>query len=327
MPSSLANTTITTAVSFAAGSSAAVAPQILSLTHEVLKSMSLMKWHVLGALVVTVTLTGGTIGLVAVQADDNKKKPLADGSKPAVVKDGEKPKKPVAGDTEKPKPNADTSKPKPGGDGEKKPGTRVTGRVGSVDAAAGTVTIGTKTADKGKTEQTFKLASDAQIRIDGKPGKLADLPAGANIEVLMLEDAKEASVVNAMGPRTGGTIAKVDGSTITLEPRGEEAKQLTSFVLAVDANIFLEGRKGTAADLKPGMQVGMQIAVDNKTVLVMKVGGPGDNVEKPKKPDAKPDGEKKPVAKPDGDKKPGAKPDGEKKPGAKPDGEKKPGQE
>ena len=68
---------------------ALVSPTVLTLSHEVLRSMTLLKLKTLCVVAMSVALTGGGFGLYAIKADD--KKPAAE--KPAVTpaKPGEKP--------------------------------------------------------------------------------------------------------------------------------------------------------------------------------------------------------------------------------------------
>src|SRR5439155_1576029 len=123
---------------------APVSPEILTLTHEVIKAMTLSKWHLLSTIAVAVALSGGGFGLMA-SGDDKKPGEKPNPDQPAVVKPGEKPANPAdkpgeKPSADKPKPGEKPDKPKP--DGEKKPGAiKLSGEVGAVDADAHTITL------------------------------------------------------------------------------------------------------------------------------------------------------------------------------------------
>src|SRR5207248_2643889 len=97
-----------------------------------------------------------------------------------------KPQKPEAAPDEKPKPQkppADPNAPKPqkpAADPNAAPGMKLGGPVAAVDPAGRTVTI-TLTDKTGRTtgEQVVKVAADAKVLIDGKPGELAAVPKWA----------------------------------------------------------------------------------------------------------------------------------------------------
>lgn len=313
VPSSLTQSVSTLGPSFAAGSAAGVSAEVLTLTHEVLRTMSLIKLQVLGLFTVIALIAGSAVGNFSASAED--KTPPKPGTAPDRVKvaDGEKPK---------PGPDGEKLKPRPDGEKVKKPGAidghRINARVEKVDGAAGTITVVTKT-DKGNSEREIKLAADAKVSVDGKPAKVSDIPVGSFAQIVIPEEGKEAVGVMVNGPRLSGLIIKVEGSNVTIGPRGEESKETRAFTVASDMQFFMEGKQGTVADLKPGMFVGVQLAVDGKTALVMKV-GPGGEGEKPTK--VKPDGEKPATTKPAGEKPTKVKPEGEKPATTKPAGEK-----
>ena len=324
VPTDLAFTTASAGPGFAAGCSAEVSTEALALSHEVLRSMTLIKWQLLSVLTVLGLTFGGFAGTFS-HAD--QKKPMKPGADVTTKKpsEGEKPRKPGAG--EKPKPEGEKPK-KPGG--EKVDGHRLTGRVERVNAAAGTITLATKN-EKGAGEQVIQLAEDARVGVEGKPGKLADVPAGTMAMVFIPNDSKQATAVMFQGPRMTGFVAKVEGDTVSIGPKGVDSKETRVFTVGSDTQLLVDGKPGNVKDVKPDMHIGVQLSLDSKSVLVMKVVR-GD-AEKPTKPGAKPEGDKpgKASAKADGEKpmKPGTKPVGEKptKPGVKSDGEKpmKPG--
>ncbi len=265
---------------------ALVSPTVLALTHEVLRSMTLLKLKALCAVATVVALTGGGFGLYAIPADD--KKPA--GAKPAVKPDGEKPKPAAKPDGEKPKPaNPDGDKPKPAPDGEKKPG-KVGGRVAGVDTKEHAIMIAFK-GDNGIVEKLFPVAKDAKVFIDGKDAKLADVPKNSTA-ALVLAPGKEgvqptATEVHITGSTVSGIIKQADTTTIVLESE----KKPQSFAITAGTQVTVNGKAAKPADLKAGDKVVITLTANEKSVLTVAGGTkPGDG-EKPK---PAPDGEKKP---------------------------------
>jgi RNA polymerase sigma factor (sigma-70 family) len=316
-----------TAANVALGTAPA-APAVLSLTHEVLSAMTLIKTKLLAAFAVAVALTGGGLGLYTATADDKKPgekpavvkpvptpgeqsaKPAPDTpkpekpgdptkpAKPAAEKPGEKPNKPTPDTPDKPKPEkpGDPTKPKPEKpkpDGP--PGLKVGGAVGAVDAVARTVTLAARD-DKGVPEKVVKLSADAKVLIDGKPGELAAVPKGsqASFTATALKDgAVEASEVRVTGPTITGLLTAVDFDT---------QQDIVSFTVAVGDKEekpttrtfkLAGGRKaatGKVGELLPGDKVTVTLTTDQSAVLSISGGRPKEGGDKPKKPE-KPDGD------------------------------------
>lgn len=286
---------------------APAAPAVLTLTHEVLSAMTLTKLKLLAAVAVAVALTGGGFGLYTASADE--KKP---GEKPAAVKPGDKPAKPEGekpakptGDTpEKPKPAkpdnpnkpkpekpADPNKPKP-----QKPagavGPKVGGVVASVDAAARTVTLTTKT-EKGVTDKVVHLAADAKVVVDGKAGELSAVPKGAFASFIAsaAKDAGpiEATEVRVTGPSVGGVITKVNESSVTIEYPSKEGKTTRELTLAPGGKVLISKTMDSKlTDLKVGDKVSAVLSTDQTGALTVSIVRDGDPGDKPK-PTTKPD--------------------------------------
>jgi RNA polymerase sigma factor (sigma-70 family) len=160
-------------------------------------------------------------------------------------------------------------------------GPGVDGVVKAVDAEKSTITIaemrwlpGTGKdlpADGG--EETFAVAKDAKIEIDGKPAKLAALSTGTQVRLNHLSvDRKTVLMISAQGPGVGGMVKAVDAgkSTITIEDREGEKM----FAVARDADIQIDGKPGTLAGLPAGTQVGLSLNLDEKTVRGITAHGP-----------------------------------------------------
>jgi RNA polymerase sigma factor (sigma-70 family) len=149
------------------------------------------------------------------------------------------------------------------------------GVVKAVDAEKSTVTV----AHKGD-EKTFAVARDADVRIDGKPGKLADLPVGALVALALFVDLNTPGSIQATGRQLAGFVKSVDAekstitldeqNTITLEGQGVES----TFGVARSAAIEIDGKPGKLAGLRPGVWVGLHLGADQKTAQSIRGTGP-----------------------------------------------------
>lgn len=271
-------------------STASVSPAVLTLSHEVLRSMTFLKLKTLCAIAMCVTLAGGGFGVLAIQADD--KKPAQPGEKPATkpaqkpdAKPGEKPA--AKPDGEKPKPaNPDGEKPKPGAKPEK-PGLRFGGKVASVDAKASTIMLAVK-GDGGVVEKLYPVTKDAKVFIDGKEGKLADVPknSSAMFAASAAKDGQlpEISELRITGSTVGGTIKAVDAANISLE----SDKKPQSFKVVSDTKVTVDGKDAKISNLKAGDKVIIQLRADESAALTIASGTKMGDGEKPAKPTKNP---------------------------------------
>jgi RNA polymerase sigma factor (sigma-70 family) len=282
-----------------AARSAAAPAAVLTLSTEVLRSMTLLNLKCLGAIAVSVSLAGGGFGLVATGADE--KKPAAEKPAAKPEKPGDKPAaaKP-APDGEKPKPAA------PDGDGEKPAAPRknrrvILGQVGAVDAGARTVTL-LRTDGGGLREEAVKVREDAKVLVDGKEVNLADVPKGATAELGLVTFGKEgsppiASEVWVDGSKLVGVIKAAGATTLTLLGGGAVSKLPDRVLkLAPAAEVVVNGKAAKPTDLQPGDVATVTLGADRTTATAVAVKtrtGPGDG-EKP----ARPDGGKAPAGKP-----------------------------
>ncbi len=267
-----------TAGEMAAGS-ALIPTTVLTLSHEVLRSMTLLKLKVLCAVATCISLSLGGFGLYAIQADD--KKP-AQPEKPVV--------KPETKPGEKPTTKPDGEKPKPTNpDGEKKPekpakpdkvGLKFGGRVASVDAKESTITLAVK-GDGGVVEKLYPVAKDAKVFIDDKEGKLADVPKNstAMFSATATKDGQPPviSELRVTGSILVGTIKEVSAISIALE---SEKKPLV-FKIANNTKVTINGKDAKATDLKAGDKVIITLTADDTAALTISTGVKGDG-DKPK---------------------------------------------
>ena len=286
-----------------ASGSALVPVTVLTLSHEVLRSMTLLKLKTLCVVALSVALAGGGFGLYAIQADD--KKPAQQGEKPkSPAKPGEKPnpnekngdnnqngnnnqngKNEQNGNNNQ---NGEGNKPKP--DGEK-PGVKnpkFGGKIASVDATAKTITVLTGKGDSVK-ETVLKLTADAKITVDGKDAKIGDLAKGAfaTFALVATKDGqpREANAVTVTGATFTGVIKQVDATSVTVG--GEKNDRVVK--LATGGKVLVGEKEGTLADLKAGDKVTVTLASDESGAVQIQSGVKKPTGDKPK-PD-KEDGE------------------------------------
>jgi RNA polymerase sigma factor (sigma-70 family) len=287
----------------AAGSSA-VPATVLTLTHEVIRSMTLLKLKFLGAIALSVSLVGGGVGLVAVQAQEKKptgEKPVVKPEKPVGEKPvgekpekpvGEKPEKPTTDKPEKPKPDGDkpkptgekpekpaTDKPKPAGE---KPAAKIAGKVAGVDPKENTITVAFKT-ESGIVEKFVQLNANTKVFIDGKEAKLADVPKNSTAAFVSIRGTKdgvppEITEVRITGSNVTGVIDKVDASSITLESE----KEPRTFKVTPGTQVTLNGKAVKPADLPVGGKVLVVLSADESAALSIVSGTkPAPDGEKP----------------------------------------------
>jgi hypothetical protein len=108
--------------------------------------------------------------------------------------------------------------------------------------------------------KTFTVAGDAFILIDGKPGTLAELPAGAYVDLTLSVDLRTARQVRARGPSVSGVVKAVDTekNTVTVDD--------TTYPVTRDAFVVIDDKRKQLADLPTGATVNLALHVDRKTV-------------------------------------------------------------
>ena len=150
-------------------------------------------------------------------------------------------------------------------------GGNVHGTVKEVDAAKGTLTVNDKAVPEGKT---FTVAADVQVFLDGKEEarKLADLPAGAVVDLKLLSDQKTVRDIRATGQTMMGAVAANAGpDSVTL--RTKEGDKTYSVPANAPVRID-EGREGKLTELIEGSVARVRLSVDGATVLEVQAEGP-----------------------------------------------------
>jgi RNA polymerase sigma factor (sigma-70 family) len=144
-------------------------------------------------------------------------------------------------------------------------GTQVAGLVKAVDAAGNTITI---------NDTTYPVAADALIGIDHKPGKLAELPVGANIAANLQVDQKTILRISAGGASVFGTVKAVDAQKNTITVTGHPEDK--TYRVPADTAIVIDGKPGQLADIPAGAGLhALNLRVDQQTAHGINVVGPG----------------------------------------------------
>jgi hypothetical protein len=139
--------------------------------------------------------------------------------------------------------------------------------VKAVDAEQNSITFD----DKGAAEvagKTFTVAKDASIAIDGKPGRLTELPAGSFVNLTLTVDRQAVRSIGARGPRLSGVVKAVDAekNSITVDDM--------TYMVARDAIIVIDGKQGPLAGLPTGVTVNVNLRVDQKTIGMIQTKAP-----------------------------------------------------
>lgn len=136
-------------------------------------------------------------------------------------------------------------------------------------------------------EESHKLSVDSatQITLDGEKASLADLKAGFAARVTakkgddqqyratkIAASSKAASFVSFLieeeAKEFKGTVKKVEKTTLQIT---NELKKETSFDVASDATITLDGKRASLADLKEGFQVTVTATEKDGKLMASKI--------------------------------------------------------
>jgi RNA polymerase sigma factor (sigma-70 family) len=166
-------------------------------------------------------------------------------------------------------------------------GPTLAGTVKVVDVEKNSLTLAV-VVRKGESaqEQSFNVAKDAALRIDGKDGKLAALPRGAVARIRLSTDQKSVVGVEAEGTGSIGIVKAVDatnGRITFVNKLGEH-----NFAVAKDAQVFIDGREGRLENVPVEASVTVKLTADQTAVLTVAASGPSvqgilKGVDAPKK--------------------------------------------
>jgi hypothetical protein len=249
VPLALASTTVQAAIHFAVGPTAVaglVSANTILLAEGVLKTMLLAKLKLATAVVLMVV--GLCMGIGALGYERPAGNPEQPAPKVELVPTGNAIEQPAQ---------------------EKKaPPSLVIGVVKAVDAGQRSLTISHR-----EGEGSFKVADNANIRIDGKPSELAKLPVGAHVYLSQFEDGNKVQAIQANGPTIFGSVKAVDSKKNTITVK--DARSETTYSVPPDTEITIDGEKGgLLANIPKGANLhALNLCVDQKTALNINVEG------------------------------------------------------
>jgi hypothetical protein len=139
--------------------------------------------------------------------------------------------------------------------------------VTAVDAEKGTITFD-DTAAAAVAGKTFTVAKNAFITIDGRLGRLTELPTGSYVNVTLTVDGQAVRSLGAQGPRASGVVKVVDAGkgTVTVED--------ATYPVAKDAIVVIDGKQRPLAELPVGVEVSLNLRVDHRTVGMIQTKAP-----------------------------------------------------
>jgi hypothetical protein len=115
----------------------------------------------------------------------------------------------------------------------------------------------------------LEVAPDAEIRIDGKEAKLADLRGGMRLALSLADGKLAVTKIDAKRPRPDAVVKAVRAAenTLTVSLRGKDV----DLAVGKDAIIGIDGAKSGLADLKAGMAVRLILAQQGDRIVVTHV--------------------------------------------------------
>jgi RNA polymerase sigma factor (sigma-70 family) len=270
VPGTVLASTIQAGTLYAAGQTAAagaISAQAALLAEGVLKTMLLTKLKIGVVVLVMALVLGAGATALTQQVLAEKPAPLANWDREQPV---EKPvlaektaDEPAALKKQVAAPAAQENKAEP-------IPTVVSGVVKAVDAANRAITV---THREG--ESTFSIAKDADVNIDGKPGELAAVPAGASVNLRQFVDAKTARNVLAEGRWFWGVVKAVDlaNNTITCGEQAQDGAAGKTFRVPPEIHISIDGKAGKLAGIPVGASANLQLYADQTTVRSLNAEG------------------------------------------------------
>jgi RNA polymerase sigma factor (sigma-70 family) len=130
----------------------------------------------------------------------------------------------------------------------------------------------------GTKEVERPLAPNAKVIIDGREGKLADLPPQTPVH-LTLDAEGKVTRIEAAGTTLSCFVEAVDPArhavAVSSEDGGIGTKERPKlYEVAQDAKVRIDGKESQFADLKAGMRVTVQVSAVKPAVLDIQAAGP-----------------------------------------------------
>ncbi len=143
-------------------------------------------------------------------------------------------------------------------------GATIRGTLKEVDAEKRTLTVTVAAKNEPAEDKAVEVAKDARVSIDGKDGKLADLPAGAQVAVQLSPKGAKAVVIQADGGGVRGLVrGNATDDSVTIGGKGDDQ----TFTVGKDTQVIVEGRPGKLSDLIEGTVVNARASADRKRLV------------------------------------------------------------
>jgi hypothetical protein len=155
------------------------------------------------------------------------------------------------------------------------------GTIKDLDAAKRTMTLVVRPphGDDAGEEYALNVSSDAVVVVDDGKGKrlsaklvkLVDVPAGAAASVRLSLDQAHVMSIRAEGKLMAGHLKALDadkGIIVITIPKGRGESEEKTFNVAKDANVIIDGRSASFADLKAADNPALMLrfSLDQQTV-------------------------------------------------------------
>jgi|GEM_PF-2980220 len=132
---------------------------------------------------------------------------------------------------------------------------------------------------RGELQATWDIDRDAEIIVDGRPGKISDLGEGCSLKAWFSGNTrKRVKALEAEGPsighrRWGQRVSSVDAakSTITLR-MGKHPDAIKTYPVAKNASITIKGKPGKLSDVSTTESAWIRMSADMKTIAYIKQG-------------------------------------------------------
>jgi RNA polymerase sigma factor (sigma-70 family) len=273
VPAALQSTAVEAALAFAGRASGrSASPAAAALAEGALRPS--YTFAVVATVLLAVAACGFGAGLIASRSEETRAKdrpvdPPAAPPRATARPAGERPAGVVPALAPLPLAPAPTEKLAARKDKDPEPlPTQIQGVAKAVDAEKGTIVVVHR-----EGEDTYAVTPDVRIEIDGAPGELSGVPAGANVHLTRFVDAKTVGNVQAGGRAYFGNLVRavdVQKRTVTIRDRDGDS----TFAVAENALIWIDGKAAKLDEIPVGSFVNLGLAADQHTVRHLGADGP-----------------------------------------------------
>ncbi len=153
----------------------------------------------------------------------------------------------------------------------------VQGTLKGIDAGKNTLTLSVHVA-KGEpaTEQTYEVAKDVKVGLDGASGKLSDLSPGAAVTLKLSVNQKLVTGIHAEGPSVQAALKAFDAAantlTLRITTKGEPEVERT-YDLAKNIKVIIDDAGGKLSDVPVDAPLKVKLSANQKVISSIQVEG------------------------------------------------------